>query len=394
MNVIKNYQPLNHHEMQAKLDQLSQFNSEDSMVISCYLDTQPGKGSCEAYITEKLHQALDHLPAQHLAQRDELINEFITVMHDGWQPQAKSLGIFCNNPMQQREFKVFALPQTEDDDFTLYTKANILPLQKLLNTLLNSSVLAFIDDVVQIYDINLGNIRPMAWAMAPHLSNQTYLSHSKNKTSGTDQHLQKVCLSLLKSHRKPIVIAASTADQETIKGWLPRKIAWNIHGTITLPYELGHSNFVDYLQDYHQQQTLLEAQHTGSSLINSLRSRGSAVIGPVSTLEALREQRVERLVISKHHTLNRSMQCLHCDSLIMQPQAMRCSNCGQATHIPWDPVIEASWLAQAQQLPVTQVDSDEFRYLGGMGCFLKHHRESDFMPIQTNRQVNNLDRVA
>lgn len=394
MNNTMIYQPDSVEEMIEQLNDLKKFNDGNQAVISCYLDTQSGKQHCEDYIDEKLSQIMQSCTRADQHALSGLSQTFQSIVQQVWKPQVKGLCIFCSNLDTSPSFKAYLLRQSVGEHFMLYSKASILPMQRLLDDTANASVLTFIDDVIQIYNLSLGNIKPMAWAMAPQLSNRTYTSQSYDKKSFSHRHIQRVCLTLLKSQNKPLVIAANPDNLEKIKDWLPRKICWNITDTIALPYELGHSGFIDYLQDYQQQQMRLKHDYDGSNLLNSIRSNGAAVAGPVATLNALRERKVERLIISPHHTSSRNMQCLHCEHLNLHAHNMRCSNCAQSMQEAWNPQIEASWLAFHQQIPVTRVDSEELQFMGGMGCFLKQDRKVEIQPLPAKVQVGRFERVA
>ncbi len=373
---------ISNHALEEKLVELKSFGDPNSLVISCYLDMLSGKNACESFITENLRQLLDHAPSLDNDTRQTLVESFIEKLHQHWHPQAKGLTIFCENFDRIPEFICFALPQNMGNQFSVYTKANILPLLTLKDERLNGSVLAYTDEVIQIYDINLGQIRPMAWATAPRLSKTRHITVSQDEPREFDKRLQRVCLSLLRSQDKPMLVAANAENLEHIKQWLPRKIAWKITDTIELPYELGHSAFSEFLQAYFQQQKQIDTRRIDENIKNSLHVKGATVLGPVSTLEALRNQQVDRLLISPTENQRVNTHCLHCNSLLVKPMSQTCNHCGLSIQEPWDPMIEASWMAEAQQVPVIEIKSDELSYLGGMACFIKQKREADLIPIK------------
>ena len=74
-----------------ELDQLTQFNSYNGTVTSCYFDIQQVKRVCETFIaTNKLHQTLDHLTAKYLTCEEHFIREFNFIVEQSWHPKAKA----------------------------------------------------------------------------------------------------------------------------------------------------------------------------------------------------------------------------------------------------------------------------------------------------------------
>ena len=158
-----------------QLDQLTQFNSYNGtsyQLLSRHT-------TCETFIaTYKLHQTLDHLTAKYLTCEEHFIREFNLVVKQSWRPKAKGLSIYDSNITQTPEFRVLSILQTVGHHYTLYNKAGFLKLQTLLNTLSNSCVLTFINKVVRIYDVNLGDIKPIA----PHTNRDIDLSRTYDKS--------------------------------------------------------------------------------------------------------------------------------------------------------------------------------------------------------------------
>ena len=367
----------------------------DDQIISCYLDTQAGLEACQDFISQQLIHDADSARQPHEPGNHAIVDIIRQAIQHNWNPAAKSLAIFCSYNRQQPQLAVFPLASELPNRISIYHEADLRPLFPLFHPLQNSTVLAYLDKVIQIFDIDLGKFRPVAWAAAPQFFSSSPLTQGQQPVTATSKHLQQVCRSLLGLSTKPLMIAASGPNLSRIKSWLPSGIGWKLQADIVLPYYLGHQGLSDFIQDYFQRQMRLESEHSASRLLNSLRFKGSAVAGPVPSLEALLNHQVYELVISEQPATSIATPCPHCSKLCLNHSTRgRCDHCGQQTERKWYPEIEASWLAFEQNIPVYQDSSYGLLYRGGIGCILKPRENSSQLPVPGAGQQNTIDLVA
>jgi hypothetical protein len=100
-----------------------------------------------------------------------------------------------------------------------------------------------------------------------------------------------------------------------------------------------------------------ESRQIAARLVSGVRRRGGAVTGGLATLEALREGHAEVLVIAKGFSPDPLWGWDDGDTNRIRERAP-------------DLRAELIRLAGQQGVPVEVVDSDELRYLGGVGCLL------------------------
>lgn len=391
-------QPLiDSQRLREKLSSLEAMQNPHNVIISCYLDTQHGPQACHDFIAHQLEKPrhLAWCGIMGLPDLDLIKQDLESSINQNWHTQAKSLAIFACMGESCTQVEILPLPVSIDNQLSIYSRANILPLLNLLHINENSTLLSFIDGVIQIFDRDLGVSRPIAWAVAPHLSNDRYISDSSGNKGKPQNNLKNVCLSLLKSQKKPLIIAADPVHVDTIKAWLPKKIAWHFKNNIVLPYNLGQSRFIRYVEEQFALQRQIESQNLATRLINSLRFKGPAIAGHVATLDALKFHQVDHLLVSKEYAHSMSRKCIHCGSFNQGSHSDKhCSHCGKNPVIPWNAVIEASWLASKKNIPISVVESDDLHYAGGIGCLLRHNHKAAVHPIQHPSQHRGLDLVA
>ena len=373
---------------------LRQRMQADDQIISCYLDTQQGPEACVDFISEHLMTDDDAARQQPVPLNQKIVDIIHQLIQHNWNPAVKSLAVFSSYSNQQPQLAVFALASELKNRIGIYHEPDLRPLLSLFHPLQNSAVLAYLDNVIQIFDIELGKSKPVAWAVAPQLTSPFKADHGKTD-SATSKPLQQVYISLLRLSKKPLMIAASGPNLSRIKSWLPPRIGWKLQPDIVLPYYLGHRSLSDFIQDYLERQMRIESDNSATRLLNSLRCKGPAVAGPVPSLEALLNHQVDELIISQQSDEPLATPCSHCRKLCLNHSATgNCRHCGQQLSRSWYPEIEASWLAFEQSIPVYQDSSHGLRYRGGIGCILKPRDNSCQLPVPRAGRPSTIDLVA
>ncbi len=351
MNKTNNQQAVNFKSLRHSLTRLHDTVQGKQQIISCYLDTGNGLTSCQQYV----EQQLTYDWYDQMLQFDQHAGEIIDLIKQGiaqkWHPDTTCMALYYSYDEQQPLFEIFNLDYSLDSQIGIHREPDLRPILGLLNPIQNSTILAYMDKVIQIYDVELGKLRPVAWAMAPHLSAVPGSEQDGQRGGTADKRIHQVCRSLLRLSKKPLMIAANSTVATQIKSWLPSKIGWKLQADIDVPHHLSHSKFKTYMQEYFQRRARIESESITARLLNSLHFRGPAVTGAIPCLHALDNGEAQKLIIN-------------------QPSSA-------TSNLDFDPAIEASWLAVQQGIPVYQVHSDELAYRGGIGCMLKPQYKLD-----------------
>jgi len=115
--------------------------------------------------------------------------------------------------------------------------------------------------------------------------------------------------------------------------------------------------------------------------MRAIRSGGLGVAGAIASYAALRADAVETLVIDTQHDFPGIRQCADCGTLqAAGDQASSCSRCGGERLADWAVAIEMVRLASQRGVPVVITQSEDVRYLGGVGCLLREPFEVEVMP--------------
>lgn len=382
---------LNYKRLMARMREIESMSTEDSLILSCYVDTDKGKQACCENISKTFNHSRALMPHNEHINVNKALNRLQLALNNNWHPQARGMAIFIDIHGES-DSVVLALPSQVKEQLSIYPRPDLLPLMNLQGDFDNSTLLVFVNGIIQIYDIDLGRIKPVAWASAPHL--QAASDHSYNHTTA-NRKLQQVCLSLLRSLPKPLFIAAHTADISKIRSWLPSRIDWGQVSNIILPSGINHSKLLPFIQQEIKTLKLNHSQTTATRLLNSLRFHGPAMAGPVSTMDALYHHLANQLVIANNHAFRTDLKCNQCGNIASSFEfGKACSHCGQHKTVLWNPLIEASWLAYDQKIPVLLVDSDVLEYIGGIGCITFQPEQKQRLSSQANDNHPLIDLVA
>jgi hypothetical protein len=246
---------------------------------------------------------------------------------------------------------------------------------------------------LQVLGIEGGKPVPRVWA-AQGLSRAGRPGQAvQGQTPLFDLTMQNVRRVLLAEHSTPVVIAGDADALERVARWLPRRLLPRLLNTIPIPPDMGERQAIDRVRGRLQDSQRIDAMGVVARFVRALRVRGQAVAGPMAVREALHGQRAQALVIADGHCAEQGWVCDACGvNSQTTPTPACCPECGRPGPSAWDPVIELTRLAIRQGARVVFADSDELRYLGGIGCLLTQHAEHQVMSEPGTRTA--LDLVA
>jgi hypothetical protein len=120
-----------------------------------------------------------------------------------------------------------------------------------------------------------------------------------------------------------------------------------------------------------------ESQAVAARFVQGIRTQGLAAAGAADCLDALRQRRVDVLLIARDHVLEHGWRCAACGAIRIEPDTpAACRECGKAAVQPVDAKEELARLAGQQDCPVEVVEHcDTLMALGGVGCLLRYAPE-------------------
>lgn len=342
-------------DLDVELARLAAAEPGDTCYLSCYLDARQGPAACDDFLASKAELIRSTLEGTARLDFENALTMIERELERGWHPSIQGLALFAQGPAGGRFLSVlrFALPL--DNRLVMYRVPEILPLLALKEQAARFSLLLARRSGLQLLDVDLGAATPKAWAVDRRHSDGS--EHPAGRGADMDdpygpiarlggpRHLIRRAVSACTD---PLLLAGDSIRLEDLGNWLPRRAAARLVATLELPSRIKLREAVALARDAFMAAMRQDGQRLAGSLVKGLRRSGQAVAGEAATLEALRAGRVATLVVAEG---------------------------GLPADGPgWFPQLELGRIACRQGVPVVSADSDELRYLGGVGCLLRQRR--------------------
>ena len=343
--------------------QLAMLDVNDTPFLSVYLDTRPGMRGCRQFIEDKAARIRPQLPGMERLEFENAFNMVCRGLERGWHPEMQGAAIFARGLAGGRHLTTIPLAIPVRNSLAVYRAPEILPLLAVKDSHPAFTLLLVRQGSVQVLESNAGRVvrharTPVQWLHpAVQRPPQGALSVSS---------LQRIHRLLSADTCGPLVVAADADSLAAVVAWLPRRAVSRLLHRLEVPADLGHAEVVDFVQSSVTAALAETRTQLAARLVRAMRLHGPAVIGQVATLEALRGGFAETLVIADGYDASGVSQ--------------------------WEAKIELPRLACAQGVDVVVADSDELRYLGGVGCLLRRRDREHAMPLPAH--FGQLDLVA
>lgn len=364
---------LGNAELEEEVALLAAVEPSEFAFLSCYLDARLGKAACQHFLERKSAAIGQRLRGSARFAFENAVAMLQRQLEEHWNAEAQGLAMFARGLAGGRHLSVMHLAVPLENSLIMYRAPALLPLVELLQREPPFTLVLAQGGRVQVSDIDLGRNTPRAWvddARIPHatidVSNGSGAgSTTTNGTLRWDRPIRLIQRTLAASST-PLLLAGDEATLQKVVDWLPQRALSRLLGTVAVPPGLGQGEAVELLRGRLSDIHAAESMQLVSRLVTAIRTHGPAVAGHLAAMEALRQGSVDTLVIA---------DAGHPDV---------------GAH--WDAKIELSRQACRQGTRVVLADSEDLRYLGGIGCLLHQRHETHAMPLPT--RFGNLDLVA
>ncbi len=380
--------------VQLKLSKLRRLVRPGGLVVSCYLSSQTAKDAVERMVRERMALLGKAGHSNSMAQADNIERKLVKLIGQ-WNPRAGNQVAFAQLNGRKTYYESFSADHAFGSFLTIDFLPDIRPLISQIGSQENPVILSYIDGVMQLFDVELGVIKPVAWSATPELPS-TPLEHSANKLDRPlDPHLLQVCRSLLRRRNRPLMLLAREDQVSALKGWLPRSVDWNLSNDVIFPTSLDLTGLMPFMRDYLELCKKHRPQPYSDGDLTELKASGGVLVGATATLSALHDQRVEHLMLTVDENEVMDSQCHHCGTFsLVNQSAERCGACGRPRQSRLHAVLDASWQAFEQGIPVAHPISAELLGDEGIGCILQQSLAVPYYSTPSLEVQPVVDRVA
>lgn len=375
MHTTKGLQLTGSAQLDEELSLLAVVEPSEAPFLSCYLDTRAGLANGMADLQRKAAVIRDRLQGVVRMDFDSALEIALHELQQRWKPGVAGMAVFARGIAGGRYLSCLCFATPFDNRVIWYRVPEILPLIVLRQREPATRVLLARGDKLELLDFELGVCQERAWAQVPLLARTA----DPESACGSIEHVDtgdnslQVMRRAVASGDRPLLVAGDTAVLRALADWLPARARARLVGSIALSVRLQGDAAREAVRQQITAMRADEAAQVVARLVRRMRSHGNAAAGQRAVFDALRDGRVEVLLVA---------DCRREDCTVLDEAA-----CAQADY--WDAQIELPRLACERDIRVIISNADTLRYLGGIGCLL--HRpggQGDLLPLRNGRRID------
>jgi peptide subunit release factor 1 (eRF1) len=354
----------------------------DSPVISCYLEARDGAIIRRDEVETRFQVLRQCVPPDSVPHYDAARSRIEAFLTTGVPPRTRGLAIFARGGRQP-----FYLPLQFEVPLPTWIAAgstpNIYHLVELKDNDDRYVILLITERSARIVGVNLGSVTADLWRARPELrrrvgrewSKDHYQDHRREKTKQFihDQvrHLEQL---LAEGRYGHLILAGNPRIASEVRKALPKSIAGRLIDLVPASRTDAVSDIVASTLEAFLAHEELESQAVAERLMTQLRTHGLAVAGAKASLEALKADQADVLVIVRGQDLGKAWECGGCGAVeFYRPLPDACPQCGAGRVREFDVRGELARAAEQQQAPTEVVEhSDALMGVGGVGCLLRY----------------------
>jgi peptide subunit release factor 1 (eRF1) len=360
------------------LKELAEFRTEESPVLSVYLDADTTRRTAEQYRLV-LRSMLKSVADEATRQDIEAVEEYVDLEYDG---QGKGLAIFS----AQDFWRAYSLAFPVGDAVHVSPQPYIKPLADYLDAYDSYGVVLVDREGARLFLFNQGALEDATGMLGEELKEYTHDATGRGgrsgrgsglgKAPGLDSRIDQVALRNLRDvvHLTQRFYSAGRCDRIILGGtdenrarfmsMLPRDLQSKVIGDMAIDMYASPAEVLERSMDIIQRSVAERKAALVRGMITAAR-KGSGSLGLADTLVAMQEQRVQTLVISEGYSAS-GYTCEHCGYLTLR-ESGECPACGGPTRMVQDVVDLLVHRAIAMGLEVVFVEDEALEAVGSIG---------------------------
>ncbi len=387
-------------DLQQNIALLASVESSDAPFVSCYLDLSQGDSGHRRFLEQRAESLRQTLHGAARADFEHALALIESALDADLHPRAQGMALFARGPRGGRFFLAMQFAVPVQNSLSVYPAPDIYSLLALKHSYDRYVLVLTRPDWLQVIEVSLGAATVRAWAVnRGSRASDNGLDRQRSAAAGPNsaqawvaRQAPMVQRLLQTGGRSHWILAGDPELAEQLSSQLPLAVRARLVDLLPIPASWTQQQLVAAALRRFIAFRESEAQYTAASVVRGVRYRGLAVAGALASLEALREGRADTLIMSRDYHPESGWVCTRCgEGCIGKRRPAYCPACSggvQALYVR----TELLRLAGRQDVAFELVNSDQLRYLGGVGCLLRAPAESRGQPGP--RAFNSLDLVA
>jgi hypothetical protein len=360
----------------------------DAPVISCYQALAAGRLTDRNAFDGRVRSLRQNLHIQEQQAFDAALARIEDLLATALLPNSKGLAVF-SRAGEQPFFLPLQFQVPLPNWIALDSTPNIYHLVELKDTYHRYVVMLATEESMRILQVNLGAITAQMWEQRPELRERvgrewTKTHYQRHRQERTRRFLQDavIVLDQLMSAGgyTHLILAGPSPVTSQVQKVLPSHLQKQLIDIVPASGGTRLSDVVQATLSSFVEAEEQESRTTVANLVHQLRTGGLAVVGTGPSYRALRQGRVDMLVLSKEYEPGPGWSCANCGHIDVESERLdTCPECGGCTFRQFNIKEEMARTAAACDCPVEVVEqSDELIHLGGVGCLLSYRLPDEY----------------
>ena len=351
--------------------------------VSCYLNLERGADGYRSVLADRTFSLRSILKGATHGDFETAMRSIEGYLAEKIRPDAKGVALFSRSVRAGAYFLPMQFAAPLPDWVAVYPTPNLFHLMALKDTYHRYVVLLATQTRVRILEVDLGAVTVQAWTDKPELrervgrewTKEHYESHRRERTSCfLKEQIELLKRLMARGGHTYLILAGEPRATGEIRRALPKSLATKLVDTIPAAGRHTQGDVVAATLSSFVEWEEQESQAVAARFVQGIRTQGLAAAGAAGCLDALRQRRVDVLLIARDHLPERGWRCGACGAIRIEHDTPAvCPKCGKAAVQPVDAKEELARLAGQQDCPVEVVEHcDPLMALGGVGCLLRY----------------------
>jgi hypothetical protein len=372
------------------IKELATIEPSDAFFINCYLDVSGAPPDHRNALDGRVTLLRKSLADKELAKFEEAFARIEAFLLTGVSVLTRGVALFARGGERPfflaLQFEV-PLPNWIAVDLT----PNIYHLVELRDNYDRYVILLVTETSARIIGINLGSVTDQILSSRPELRRRVghewtkeHFQDHRRERSNQFIHEQVRILARVMSDGGygHLLLAGNLRLVAAVKRALPKSLAAKLVDAVPAPARHRVSEVVAATLQRFQEHEELDSEDIAAQLVTQIHTHGLAVAGARATLQALKADQADFLVIVKDYDLGFGWECHRCGRVdTAGPRVTGCLVCRNLTLRRFEVRAELARLAGRFGCGIEVVEhSDALIRLGGVGCLLRFLGPASYAP--------------
>jgi len=374
--------------LQKHVRTLATLPEADAPVISCYLTLHNGRIKDRNAFDGQVRPLIGGLTGQMRQNFEDALEPIGQYLAGELLPEAQGIAVFSRaggDPLfLPLQFRV-PLPNWMAVD----TTPNIYHLVELKDTYHRYVVMISTEESVRIYGVNLGAVTEQLYKQRPELrervgrewTKEHYQNHRRDRAQKFfKERVESLDRVMSRGGYAHLVLAGHSTSTSRVRNELPKHLAEKLIDVVAISAKTLVSDVVQAALASFVEQEEKESRAAAEEIVRQIRIGGLAVVGTEPSLQALRRDQVDMIVMARSYSPGTGWRCAVCGSMGTQPERPgACIECGGIELKGLDIRETMVKLAEQQGCSVEVVNQSEpLAGFGGVGCLLRYRLSNEY----------------